>query len=96
MNKVCGLHFIKIKNFNVKLGKGIDYNGQLQYGGRYIKVQKKGRLTNYPWQIGEIGTTLYVPECHSTEQLSYGDIWMTFDENIYHAAKGAAHISHKL
>lgn len=66
--------------FNIRLGMGNDYNGQLEYGGSYIKVQKKGRITNYPWQIGEIDTILHVPECHSTSQASYGDIWMTFDE----------------
>lgn len=46
--------------------------------GSQINVKKKGLLTSYPWNIGEIGTTLDIPFSHSTAQFAYGDIWMDF------------------
>jgi hypothetical protein len=46
-------------------------------GNTQIKVFKKGLLTNYPWQIGDVGTVLNVPLSHSN-QMAFGDIWMTY------------------
>lgn len=79
------------KRFNVVLGNGaiLDGNGWLGwdipynkvYGGEYIKIVKEGMLTDTPWEIGSIGTSLHVPLCHTVDQVAYGDIWMTFDES---------------
>ncbi|ARP50235.1 DUF5057 domain-containing protein [Ruminococcaceae bacterium CPB6] len=48
-------------------------------GNTQIKVFKKGLLTNYPWQVGDIGTVLNVPMSHSN-QMAFGDIWMTYQQ----------------
>lgn len=48
-------------------------------GNTQIKVFKKGLLTNYPWQIGDVGTVLNVPLSHSN-QMAFGDIWMTYQQ----------------
>lgn len=56
-------------------------NENLKYGGEYIKIQKEGMLTNTPWDIGEIGTSLHIPLSHSISQLFYGNIWMKYDES---------------
>jgi len=48
-------------------------------GSAQINVAKKGLLTNYPWQIGDVGTILNVPMSHSN-QLALGDIWMTYQQ----------------
>ena len=48
-------------------------------GNTQIKVLKKGLLTNYPWQIGDVGTVLNVPLSHSN-QMAFGDIWMTYQQ----------------
>ena len=47
-------------------------------GGSEISVTKKGLLTNYPWNIGGIGTALTVPTSHSNSQIALGDIWMAY------------------
>lgn len=43
-----------------------------------ILIKKKGLLTNYPWQIGEIGSTLKIPYAHTSSQIALGDVWMEF------------------
>lgn len=48
-------------------------------GSSQIKVSKKGLLTNYPWTIGDVGTALNVPLSHSN-QLAFGDVWMTYQQ----------------
>ena len=48
-------------------------------GSAQIKVAKKGLLTNYPWKIGDVGTVLNVPLSHSN-QLAFGDVWMTYQQ----------------
>ncbi len=48
-------------------------------GSSQIKVFKKGLLTNYPWTIGDVGTVLNVPMSHSN-QLAFGDVWMTYQQ----------------
>lgn len=47
-------------------------------GGSEISVTKKGLLTNYPWNIGGIGTALTAPTSHSNSQIALGDIWMAY------------------
>ena len=47
-----------------------------------IQVSKKGLLTNYPWNIGDIGTNLTIPATHSYGQVPHGDIWMKLNNSI--------------
>ena len=54
-----------------------------QYGTSSVKITRKGLLTNYPWSIGDVGTTLSVPLSHSTAQYAYGDIWMKYTGNTW-------------
>ena len=48
-------------------------------GGAQVQVTKKGLLTNYPWQIGDVDTGLTVPLSHSN-QFASGDVWMTYQQ----------------
>ncbi|SFR65026.1 OmpL47-type beta-barrel domain-containing protein [Anaeromicropila populeti] len=47
-------------------------------GGTTVTIQKKGLLTNYPYQIGDVGTVLTIPNAHTVGQKALGDVWMTF------------------
>jgi len=56
--------------FGLKIGKWGespygDYNQQWGYKSFKIKVTKTGKLTSYPWKIGEIETVLNVSETHT-------------------------------
>ena len=42
-------------------------------------------MTNYPWSIGDIGTILTIPNCHSSGQIAYGDVWMTLGSDYVYA-----------
>lgn len=42
-----------------------------------IQITKSG-ITNFPWNIGEIGTNLNVPKTHTVSQIPHGEIWMQF------------------
>lgn len=55
------------------------------YGNTSVKINKKGLLTNYPWQIGDVGTTLTVPLSHSTGQYAFGDIWIKYNGNSWNS-----------
>ena len=43
-----------------------------------IKITKRGLLTNYPWEVGDLGQELTIPLTHSYGQDAYGDIWMRY------------------
>ena len=45
-----------------------------------IEIQRKGFLTNYPWNIGDVGTKLTIPKTHTSSQYAYGDVWMKFSD----------------
>lgn len=63
---------------NLKL-QNFDPVGSVPFiGSDEILIKKKGLLTNYPWQIGEIGSTLRIPYAHTTAQIALGDVWMQF------------------
>lgn len=56
-----------------------DFNTSAPGGsGTQIVTAKKGLLTNYPWNIGDVGTTLTIPSAHTSGQIAYGDVWMRF------------------
>jgi hypothetical protein len=48
------------------------------WGSTKVTISKKGLLTNYPWQIGDIGTILNVPYTHTNFEIANGDIWLRF------------------
>lgn len=49
------------------------------YASSQLKISKKGLLTNYPWNIGEIGTILNIPLTHTqTYQNPMGEVWLQF------------------
>ena len=74
-NKWTNFTYLGTKYLNMS-NDGVD-------SSRYTVVytSKKGLLTNYPWNIGEIGTKLTIPSTHSFGQGAYGDIWMRYDLN---------------
>ena len=44
-----------------------------------VKILKKGLFTNYPYEIGSVGTTLTIPESHMNGQIvTDGSNWLTF------------------
>ena len=57
----------------------INYVGGLVGNVSSISISKKGLLTNYPWNIGDVGKTLDVPVSHSWGQEAHGDIWMKYN-----------------
>ncbi|MGN0144930.1 MAG: cell adhesion protein [Clostridium sp.] len=78
--------------FNIKVGKwsnssyadsGYNYN-TVGFKSTNTTIKRKGLLTNYPWEIGDVGTVLTIPLAHSTSNFALGDIWMTFPDNSYY------------
>ena len=84
---IQGLGLIRDK-FNIKVGYWRNPSAPTDEGHHFsggfisnkINVRKTGLLTNYPWNIGDLGTQLTVPNSHSTSNFAYGDIWMTYPE----------------
>ena len=82
-----GLSKIREK-FNIKVGYWSSSNMSTDEGFHYlaghkgtsVTLQKKGLLTNYPWNIGDVGTVLTTPLSHSTSNFAFGDIWLTYSE----------------
>lgn len=63
---------------NIKRFEEIGVDGGSAIGSDTIKIRKKGLLTNYPWLIGELGDELVIPPTHSTNLMTYGDVWIDF------------------
>ncbi|KAH0795270.1 DUF5057 domain-containing protein [Histomonas meleagridis] len=61
------------------------YNGvNIQYQfitQQTITIVRKGLLTNYPYQIGDIGTVLTIPTTHTNSHATTGDVWMALGTN---------------
>lgn len=57
---------------------GDSFGGNDYQNGTQVSIRKKGLLTNYPHEIGEIGTSLIIPKTHNSGQMAYGDIWLDF------------------
>ena len=63
-------------------------------GSTKVKIRKTGIFTQYPYEIGEEGTYLTVPNTHTSGQLAHGDIWMGFegitdeDKSVYLSTYG--------
>ena len=44
-----------------------------------FKIIKKGIFTRYPYDIGEEGTILTIPQTHVSGQNANGEVWLTID-----------------
>ncbi len=77
-------------NSSISTDEGHHYFGG--YIGDKVTIKKKGLLTNYPWKIEDTKSAkeldkdnnviLTVPYSHSTGNFAYGDIWMTYSDNV--------------
>lgn len=47
--------------------------------GTKVKIIKKGIFTRYPYDIGEEGTILTIPQTHVSGQNANGEVWLTID-----------------
>ena len=57
----------------------LDYSSSLYPSSDKVYITKKGLLTSYPYNIGEIGTELTIPTAHSSySHQANGDIWLRF------------------
>ena len=72
MGKTLGLSKLADK-FNILRGvwdnvtqNGYDINKSWGYISPKVKLTKKGFLTQFPWELGPIGTILTVPQTHTT------------------------------
>lgn len=71
-------NFAKLKDrANMQLSTDSSNPGP-NYSGITVNVNRKGLLTNYPWNIGEVGTNLTIPDTHTVTQTANGDIWLKF------------------
>lgn len=76
-----------IRQSNPNFSKMAKYVNMLPSGGldntidTNIVIEKKGLLTKYPWDIGDIGTVLNIPATHALFQIPNGEIWMTFQNS---------------
>lgn len=53
-------------------------NSKWTTSGKVVRLKKSGLMTKYPWDIGEIGSTLDIPPTHTLSQITYGDVWIDF------------------
>ena len=59
---------------------GYDLNYQWFFGSDKIKISKKGFLTQFPWNLGPVGTVLNVPYTHTASNAAKGNVWMEFEK----------------
>ncbi len=46
--------------------------------GEHLTIKKKGIFTQYPYNIGDVGTELTIKDTHVTNQIARGTVWITF------------------
>lgn len=73
-------YFVKLAKY-VNVVCSADESKIGRVGNTKVNIRKKGLLTTYPWQIGDIGRTLTVPYSHSLTQFASGDIWMQYSSD---------------
>ena len=91
MGKEYGMGLLSDK-FNLFIGNfptnppltNIDSPTVWHYGSTKVKITKKGFLTQYPWNLGPIGTVLNIPFSHTTSNAAKGNVWMEYIEGRYH------------
>ena len=80
MSKIASKFNIAIGVWGASQSLGYDYNIQWFYGADKIKVSKKGFLTQFPWNLGPVGTVLNVPYTHTASNAAKGNVWMEFEK----------------
>ena len=91
MGKEYGMGLLSDK-FNLFIGNyptnppltNIDSHTAWHYGSTKVKITKKGFLTQYPWNLGPIGTVLNIPFSHTTCNAAKDNIWMEYIEGRYY------------
>lgn len=93
ITKGCGNHvnFISLQDYvKVTATSDLAWNGSNQ-----VKIIKKGIFTEYPYNIGNVNTTLTIPTTHNYGQIANGEIWLTFggisnlEKNVYLTTYGS-------
>ena len=59
---------------------GYDINYQWFIGSNKVRITKKGFLTQFPWNLGPVGTVLNVPYTHTASNGAKGNVWMEFEK----------------
>jgi len=73
--------FAKLRSYvNIKLRYFDDLGTLPGLGSTTIQVEKRGLLTNYPWEIEELGDELNISLTHTGQQIALGDVWMSFTD----------------
>ena len=82
--------------FNIRIGQwyygwpgiphrnDIDYQDSWGYVSNQVRVDKKGLLTNFPWEL-PLGTILNIPAAHTCANAALGDVWMNFTNGSWWA-----------
>ena len=91
MGKEHGMGLLAEK-FNLFIGNypttppltNIDSQTAWHYGSTKVKITKKGFLTQYPWNLGPIGTVLDIPFSHTTCNAAKDNTWMEFIDGRYY------------
>ena len=68
------------KTFKEKLKSG-ETSGVGAVSSDLIKINKKGIMTSYPWNLGEVGDILNIPYAHNNGDMVDGDVWFKYAEN---------------
>ena len=90
MGKEHGMGLLAEK-FNLFIGNyptnppltNIDSQTAWHYGSTKVKITKKGFLTQYPWNLGPVGTVLDIPFSHTTSNAAKDNTWMEFVDGRY-------------
>ena len=53
------------------------------YASDKVKITKKGFLTQFPWNLGTVGTVLNIPPTHTASNAAKGNVWMEFTEGTH-------------
>ena len=75
------------EKFNIVRGKagsnpeltGYDINFAWAYYSNKVRITKKGFLTQFPWNLGPVGTLLNIPMAHTLANGAKGNTWMEFE-----------------
>ena len=78
ITKGCGNHvnFISLKAFVALEMTSPDTTVQ----GTKLTIKKQGIFTQYPYNIGDVGTQLSIPKTHVYGQIANGNVWLTFSD----------------
>ena len=60
------------------INNGYDFQASWAFGSDKIKINKKGFLTQFPWNLGPVGTVLNIPFAHTMANVAKGNVWMEF------------------